>query len=212
MNSLKIDLSKMTKEYGLPTEDVIHNGKVMMRDEPVWNSEALRRAVGDVKAMAAQDSYDQVEILAHCPNWVTTALTYAAAPAKGLSKVGPGGKYVLDLHPFPVGDIDPSLGIHFDVQEQGDRVYVTLIPNANADEGAHGFDLERYEEITVPAVPAGKVVLLAGEMVNPVAVSLALSYAKDAKAIYLRFHQAEYYYCSITNDPEIQIGDMIAAE
>jgi hypothetical protein len=212
MNSLKIDLRKMTQEYGLPTEDVVHNGKVMMRDEPIWNSEALRRAVRDVKAMAAEDSYDQMEILAHCPNWVAAALTDAAAPAKGLAKVGPGGIYVLDLHPFPVGDIDPSLGIHFEVKEQGDRVYVTLVPDANADEGAHGFDLTRYEEITVPAIPAGKVVLISGEMVNPVAVSLALSYAAEAKAVYLRFHQAEYYYCSITNVPEIQIGDQIAAE
>jgi hypothetical protein len=212
MKSLKIDLKKMTQEYGLPTEDVVHNGVVMMRDEPIWNSEALRRAVSDVKAMAAEDSYDQMEILAHCPNWVATALTYAASPAKGLAKVGPGGIYVLDLHPFPVGDIDPSLGIHFDVKEQGDRVYVTLIPDANADEGAHGFDLERYEEITVPPIPAGKIVLLAGEMVNPVAVSLALSYAGEAKAIYLRFHQNPDYYCSITNTPDIQLGDTIPAE
>lgn len=212
MNVLAVDLKKMAADYGLPTEDVVRNGVVMMRDEPVWNSEALRRAVKEVRAMAQADTYDRVEILAHCPNWVSSALTYAAAPAVGHAKVGPGGKYEMDLTPFAFGEIDPSLKTRFDVTESGDRVYITLYPETDANAGAHGFDLDRFSEIKVPAVPAGKVILLAGEMVNPIAVSMALAYAPEAKAVFLRFHDASHYYCAITNSPDIEIGDMIAAE
>lgn len=212
MKTLKVDLKKMSSDYGLPTEDVVRNGIVMMRDEPIWNSEALRRAVAEVQEMAQADTFEQVEIMAHCPNWVTTALTYAAAPAVGHAKIGPGGKFEMDLLPFAIGEIDPSLNTRFAVQEQGDRVYVTLYPSTDAEAGAHGFDLTRFSEIKVPEVPTGKIVMLAGEMVNPIAVSMALAYAPEAKAVYLRFHDASHYYCAITNSADIELGHMIAAE
>ena len=213
MNSLIIDLNKMADEYQLPRADSVRpDGVVMMRNEPVWDSEALRRAVAEVKARAAAAQYDRVEVQAHCPNWVTAALNYAAAPAVGYAQIGPNGMYKLDMNAFPFGEIDPSLNTRFEVREEGDLVYVTLVPIGNADAGAHGFDLTRFDEICVPAIPAGKRVLLAGEMVNPIAVCMALAYAPEAKAVYLRFHQNPYYYCCISSDPEIPLGDMIAAE
>lgn len=211
MKSLQFDVQKKADAYGLPRRDSVRNGIVMMPNEPVWDAASLRRAVAEISALAAADTYDRVEIQSHCPNWVTAALNYAARPAVGFAKIGPNGMYALTLKPFAFGEVDPSLNIKFERKEEGERIYLTLVPTQDADAGAHGFDLTRFDEIKVPELPAGKIVMLAGEMVNPIAVCIALAYAPAAKAVYLRFHQDAYYYCAISNSPDIEIGDQIAA-
>ena len=55
---------------------------------------------------------------------------------------------------------------------------------------------------------AGKNVLLSGETVNPVAVSMVLAYAEISNSVSIRFHQEPGYFCSVTHDPKIEIGHM----
>lgn len=86
------DLREMGDRYGLEMKDVVRDGKVIMRDH-CWNQEALLKAVDEVKEKSK--GVEIVELRGHVPNWVVSALTYAARPATAYFEVGPGGIYKL---------------------------------------------------------------------------------------------------------------------
>lgn len=202
-NRIIIDLREMGDRYGLEMRDVVKDGKVIMRDH-TWNQEALLKAVDEVKEAAK--GAEIIELRGHVPNWVVSALTYAAKPATAYFEVGPGGMYKLFSTPFPIDAKEPTAGYHFDVKEEGDLVYVeALTDDPHGD--AHGFDMSKFDEMTMPVIPVGKIVLLSGETVNPVAVSMVLAYAETAKAVAIRFHSEPNYYVAVTHDPDIKIGD-----
>jgi hypothetical protein len=199
-----VDLREMGDRYGLKMRDVVKDGKVIMRDH-AWTPEALRKAVKEVEEKAK--GYEIIELRGHVPNWVVAALAYAAHPATAYFEIGPKGMYHLTATPFPIDAKEPTAGYHFDVKEDGDFVYVqALTDNPHAD--AHGFDMSKFDEMTMPVIPAGKNVLLSGETVNPVAVSMVLAYAEISNSVSIRFHQEPGYFCSVTHDPKIEIGHM----
>ncbi len=203
-----IDLKEMGERYGLETVDVVKDGKVIMRDH-AWNKPALQRAVAECKELA--QGADVVELRGHIPNWALSAMAIAVLPASCFFKIGPGGIYELTSAPFPISDAEPTCGMFFIVKEEGDNVYVKAMTD-NPDADAHGFDLNKYDQIIMPPIPAGKNVFLSGETVNPVAVSMALTYEPEAKTLYSRFHQEPNYYCTMSRTPEVEIGDSVAAD
>lgn len=202
------DLKEMGERYGLESADVIKDGKVIMRDH-VWTQAALQRAVAEVQESA--QGADIVELRGHLANWALSAMAWAALPAKSYFEIGPGGMYHLTSLPFPVTEEAPTCGMFFEVKEEGDRVYVRAMTD-NPDADAHGFDLTKFDQIVMPPIPAGKDVFLSGETVNPVAVSMALTYADTARSVFQRFHQEPAYHCSITHTPDFAVGDTVAAE
>ena len=200
-----IDLREMGDRYGLKMEDVVKDGKVIMRDH-VWTKEALLKAVDEctTRAKGAQIA----ELRGHVPNWALSAMACAIYPTVCFFKIGPNGIYELTSTPFPVSAAKPTCGMFFEVDEQGENVYVrAMTDNPHAD--AHGFDLTKFDEIIMPPIPAGKNVFLSGETVNPVAVSMALTYAATARSIYMRFHEEPDYHCCLTRSPKIEIGDTV---
>lgn len=203
-----IDLREMGDRYGLEMVDVIKDGKVIMRDH-AWNKEALQRAVAECKEKA--QGAEIVELRGHLPNWALSAMAAAVLPAVCFFKIGPGGIYELTSTPFPIDAAEPTCGLLFDVDEQGDNVYVHAhTENPHAD--AHGFDLTKFDQIIMPPIPSNKNVFLSGETVNPVAVSMVLTYAPLARSVYIRFHEEPNYYCSVTHTPDIEIGDAVPAK
>jgi hypothetical protein len=198
-----VDLREMGDRYGLELVDVVKDGKVIMRDH-AWNKQALQRAVAEVKDRCA--GADIVELRGHLPNWALSAMAYAVSPAVCFFKIGPGGIYELTSTPFPIDAAEPTCGMLFDVTEDGDKVFVhTYTSDPHGD--AHGFDLTKFDQITMPPIPAGKHVFISGETVNPVAVSMVLTYAEISRSVSIRFHEEPNYYCSVTHDPSVEIGD-----
>lgn len=203
-----IDLREMGDRYGLELVDVIKDGKVIMRDH-AWNQPSLQKAVVECK-QRAKDA-DIVELRGHVPNWALSAMAYAVLPAVCYFEIGPGGMYHLTSTPFPIDAAEPTCGMFFEVKEEVEKVFVkALTDNPHAD--AHGFDMNKFDQIIMPPIPAGKDVFLSGETVNPVAVSMVLTYANIARSVYIRFHAEPNYYCSVTHTPEIAIGDAVKAE
>lgn len=202
-----VDLHEMGDRYGLEMVDVVKDGKVIMRDH-AWNQEALQRAVAEVKERCA--GAEIVELRGHLPNWALSAMAYAVQPAVCFFKIGPGGIYELTSTPFPIDAAEPTCGMFFDVTEEGENVYVharTDSPHADA----HGFDLKKFDQIIMPPISAGKNVFISGETVNPIAVSMVLTYAEISRSVYIRFHEEPNYYCSVTHDSAIAIGDAVPA-
>ncbi|MDO4647246.1 MAG: hypothetical protein Q4B26_01255 [Eubacteriales bacterium] len=197
-----IDLREMGDRYQLELVDVVRDGKVIMRDH-AWTAEALRKAVEECKERAA--GAEVVELRGHVPNWAVSAMAYAVKPAICHFEIGPGGIYKMDAHPFEVTTKEATCGMFFTVLEDEDGIYVqgqTDSPHADA----HGFDLSKYEEITMPPIASGKNVYLSGETVNPIAVSMVLTYADSANAVFIRFHEEPNYVCCVTHDESIVIG------
>ncbi|MCD8145102.1 MAG: hypothetical protein LUD79_07180 [Oscillospiraceae bacterium] len=203
-----IDLREMGDRYGLEQVDVVKDGKVIMRDH-AWNKEALQKAVAECKQRAA--GAEVAELRGHVPNWALSAMAYAVQPAVCFFKIGPGGIYELTSTAFPIDAAKPTCGMFFEVDEEGDNVYVkAMTDNPHAD--AHGFDLTKFDQIIMPPIPSCKNVFLSGETVNPVAVSMVLTYADISRSVYIRFHQEPNYYCCVTNTPDVEIGDAVPAE
>lgn len=197
-----IDLREMGDRYGLALVDVVKDGKVIMRDH-AWDQPALQKAVAECKQRAA--GAEIVELRGHVPNWALSAMANAVLPAVCFFKIGPGGIYELTSTPFPIDAAEPTCGMYFDVDEQGENVYVHARTNdPHAD--AHGFDLTKFDQITMPPIPSGRNVFLSGETVNPVAVSMVLTYAPIARTVYIRFHEEPNYYCSVSHTPDVEIG------
>ena len=200
-----IDLREMGDRYGLEMTDIVKDGKVIMRDH-VWTQEALQKAVAECVQRAK--GAEVAELRGHLPNWALSAMASAIYPTVCFFRIGPGGIYELTSTPFPVSAAQPDFGMYFEVEEQGDNVYVkAMTDNPHAD--AHGFDLTKFDSIFMPPIPACKNVFLSGETVNPVAVSMALTYAATARSIYMRFHEEPDYHCCVTHTKEIAIGDAI---
>ena len=174
MDDLKrviIDNHELGERLGLKEEDVIRDGKVIMRDQ-VWTKEALTKAVAECRQRAA--GADIVENRGHCASWALAAMAYAVLPAVCYFEIGPGGMYKLTSTPFPVNAAGNDAVLKFDVREEGDKVWVTaLSADPNAD--AHGFRMEDFDQIVMPPIPSGKHEFLAGEVVNPIAVSMVLT-------------------------------------
>lgn len=203
-----IDLREMGDRYGLSMVDVVKDGKVIMRDH-AWNQPALQKAVAECREKAK--GADIVELRGHVPNWALSAMAYAVQPAVCYFEIGPGGMYHLTSTPFPVDAAEPTCGMRFQVREEGDKVYVQAETDApHAD--AHGFDLTKFDQITMPPIPVGKDVFLSGETVNPVAVSMVLTYAEISRSVYIRFHEEPNYYCSVTHTTDIAVGDAVAVQ
>lgn len=201
-----IDLREMGDRYELPMVDVVKDGKVIMRDH-AWDQPALQKAVAECKARAA--GADIVELRGHVPNWAVSAMAHAVLPAVCYFEIGPGGCYHLTSTPFPIDAAESTCGLSFEVREEGDAVYVQAVTDApHAD--AHGFDLTKFDQITMPPIPGNKTVFLSGETVNPVAVSMVLTYADISRAVYIRFHEEPNYVCAVTKTPDIAIGDAVA--
>lgn len=201
-----IELGEMGDRYGLNMVDIVKDGKVIMRDH-AWDQPALQKAVSECKLRAK--GADIVELRGHVPNWVVSALAYAVQPAVCYFEIGPGGCFKMTSTPFPIDAAEPTCGLFFDVTEQDDKIYVKARTDApHAD--AHGFDLSKFDQIIMPPIPAGKDVFLSGETVNPVAVSMVLTYAAISRSVYIRFHEEPNYYCSVTHTPEIALGDAVA--
>ena len=102
MDDLKrviIDNHELGERLGLKEEDVIRDGKVIMRDQ-VWTKEALTKAVAECRQRAA--GADIVENRGHCASWALAAMAYAVLPAVCYFEIGPGGMYKLTSTPFPV--------------------------------------------------------------------------------------------------------------
>ena len=202
-----IDLHEMGDRYGLEMTDIVKDGKVIMRDH-VWTQEALQKAVAECRERA--QGADIVELRGHTPNWALSAMAYAVLPAVCFFKIGPGGIYELTSTPFPIDAAKPTCGMFFEVDEQGERVYVkAMTDNPHAD--AHGFDLTKFNQIIMPPIPAGRDVFLSGETVNPVAVSMVLTYADISRSVYIRFHEEPNYYCAVTNGAAA-LGDAVPAK
>ena len=200
-----IDLREMGDRYGLKMEDVVKDGKVIMRDH-VWTQEALQKAVAECRERAK--GAEVAELRGHIPNWALSAMACAIQPTVCFFKIGPQGMYELTSTPFPISAAKPTCGMFFEVEEKGEDVYVkAMTDNPHAD--AHGFDLTKFDEIIMPPIPAGKNVFLSGETVNPIAVSMALTYAETSRSIYMRFHEEPDYHCCVTHTPTIAIGDTI---
>lgn len=202
-NRCIIDLHEMGERYGLEYVDVVKDGRVIMRDH-VWTRQALQKAVAECRRRAKGAEIG--ELRGHLPNWALTAMAWAVQPTVCFFKIGPNGMYQLTCTPFPLSAAKPTCGMFFDVIEDGESVYVkAMTDDPHGD--AHGFDLTRFDEIIMPPIPAGKNVFLSGETVNPVAVSMALTYAETSRSIYMRFHEEAEYHCCVTHVPEIAIGD-----
>lgn len=211
MDELKrviIDNRELGQRLGLAEEDVIRDGKVIMRDQ-VWTKEALKLAVAECKKRSA--GADIVENRGHCASWALAAMAYAVLPAVCYFEIGPGGIYKLTSTPFPINAAGNDAVLRFDVREEGDRVYVTAL-SADPHGDAHGFKMENFDQIVMPPIPSGKHVLLAGEVVNPIAVSMVLTYAHISKSVSIRFHREPDYVCAVSHSDEIEIGDRTAAE
>ena len=74
MDDLKrviIDNHELGERLGLKEEDVIRDGKVIMRDQ-VWTKEALTKAVAECRQRAA--GADIVENRGHCASWALAAM------------------------------------------------------------------------------------------------------------------------------------------
>lgn len=166
MDDLKrviIDNHELGERLGLKEEDVIRDGKVIMRDQ-VWTKEALTKAVAECRQRAA--GADIVENRGHCASWALAAMAYAVLPAVCYFEIGPGGMYKLTSTPFPVNAAGNDAVLKFDVREEGDKVWVTaLSADPNAD--AHGFRMEDFDQIVMPPIPSGKHVFLAGRSGQP---------------------------------------------
>ena len=211
MDDLKrviIDNHELGERLGLKEEDVIRDGKVIMRDQ-VWTKEALTKAVAECRQRAA--GADIVENRGHCDSWALAAMSYAVLPAVCYFEIGPGGMYKLTSTPFPVNAAGNDAVLKFDVREEGDKVWVTaLSADPNAD--AHGFRMEDFDQIVMPPIPSGKHVFLAGEVVNPIAVSMVLTYADISQSVSIRFHREPDYVCSVSHCSQIEVGDRTPAE
>lgn len=204
-----IDTHEMGCRYGLNEVDVVRDGVVVMRDH-IWTKPALLRGIEEVRERSA--GYAEVKFPGHCASWVIGAFTYAARHAKLIAEIGPGGQYKIKVQPFPMGKENPECGLGFGVLELDDRIYVTAVPAGDPGADAHGFDMDNYDKIVMPPITPGKIVLLAGEIVNPIAVSMLLSYADDAKAVFIRFHREDSYVCAVSKTDTIEPGDVIPAE
>ena len=78
MDDLKrviIDNHELGERLGLKEEDVIRDGKVIMRDQ-VWTKEALTKAVAECRQRAA--GADIVENRGHCASWALSKSARAA--------------------------------------------------------------------------------------------------------------------------------------
>lgn len=211
MDELKrviIDNRELGQRLGLAEEDVVRDGKVIMRDQ-VWTKEALKQAVVECKKRAA--GAEIVENRGHCASWALAAMAYAVLPAVCYFEIGPGGIYKLTSTPFPINAAGNDAVLRFDVREEGDRVWVTAL-SADPHGDAHGFNMENFDQIVMPPIPSGKHVLLAGEVVNPIAVSMVLTYADISKSVSIRFHREPDYVCAVSHCDGIEIGDRTAAE
>ena len=203
-----IDLREMGERYGLKMTDIVKDGKVIMRDH-VWDKQALQRAVKECHERSR--GAEIAELRGHLPNWALSAMAYSVLPAICYFEIGPGGMYHMNSTPFKISEEKPTCGLFFDVDEKdGENVYVKAWTDApHAD--AHGFDLSRFGDIILPPIGKNKNVYLSGEVVNPIAVSMVLAYASEARSVFMRFHEEPNYYCCVTNTDDIEIGDSKAA-
>ena len=202
-----IDNHELGEQLGLKEEDVIRDGKVIMRDQ-VWTKEALQKAVAECRRLAV--GAEIVENRGHCASWALAAMAYAVLPAVCFFKIGPGGIYELTSTPFPINAAGNDRVLKFDVLEEGDKVWVTAI-SSDPHGDAHGFRMEDFDKIVMPPIPSGKHVLLAGEVVNPIAVSMVLTYADISKSVSIRFHREPDYVCAVSHCGEIEVGDRTQA-
>lgn len=203
-----IDNHEMGQRLGLAEEDIVRDGTVIMRDQ-VWTKEALTKAVAECRQRAA--GADIVENRGHCASWALAAMAYAVLPAVCYFEIGPGGKYKVTSTPFPINAAGNDAVLKFEVREEGDKVWVTAL-SSDPHGDAHGFRMEDFDQIIMPPIPSGKHVFLAGEVVNPIAVSMVLTYADISQSVSIRFHREPDYVCAVSHCSQLAVGDRTPAE
>lgn len=201
-----VDVDEMAARFGLEKEDVYKPDGTFVARDYHWPAAVLPRAVAEVRQRAGEESV--VKFVNHCPNWAIAAFAVAIRPATCYMDVGPQGKFHMYHAPFQIGPRRPACDVYFAAREEGDRIYLTI----ESEGDPHFFDIDKMPLVTVPEVPAGKVMLLSGLMTHPMAINVALAYADTAKAFFIRFHESPEYVCCVSNSEEYALGDTIPAE
>ena len=201
-----IDLGKLAEECGLPcTESMAPDGVHVMRDYE-WNADALAAVAAKAKEAAKQ--YDEIQFEGHTPTWVVAAGAYAGQPATTI------GFIVQENKEFPIpgykqGEVPEGNPLKFEIDDRGDILVIKFAEAHPAAIGApRNFDVEEFHNTIVPAVPAGRHIVLDGFCINVMGTALALAYAKDAASVSMQFHGETGYTCCATNSADRKLGDV----